>query len=366
MVIIYAIPFNNNAVLITDNSEYGDIEVNEVNEGMILYTNIFKCVVESINTRDSSIKIKNVTSYNFYYGKSGTLKNNDIPGATLTGSESKILYISDDNSLYPITFVSRFPFDHNFPLTFTSPKWHRDDDYKNCEICKKEFGMFTRKHHCRNCGKVVCKDCSPNKYKTERVCNTCFDILRTFKQEKQFISDDFVISDRQIKVGDILTIRNFGRPDIVTYKARVESLEHSQNPPTSYSPEKTDGGIKLTLTEINGDDNVFKVDQNVYLVNLDENDPKLDDSVPSRILIKFTTGDGSDNGVVSTPSGLVVVTSVVTPPAQDGGYKHRKNKSKRKNKRSLRRRRTSKRSNMRRKNKKNTKRLRKSRRRARR
>ncbi len=51
--------------------------------------------------------------------------------------------------------------------------------------------------------------------------------------------------------------------------------------------------------------------------------------------------------------------------AQGGGYKHRKNKSKRKNKRSVRRR-MSKRSNMRRKNKKNTKRLRKSRRRARR
>jgi hypothetical protein len=52
---------------------------------------------------------------------------------------------------------------------------------------------------------------------------------------------------------------------------------------------------------------------------------------------------------------------------QSAGYKHRKNKSKRKNKRSLRRRRTSKRSNIHRKNKKVTKRLRKShRRRARR
>ena len=241
MVIIHAIPYNSNAVLITDNSEYGDIEVKE---GMFLYTNIFKCVVESINTSDSSIKIKIVTSYNSYSGKSGILKNNDIPDATL--SESNILYIctdSDNNMLYPITFVSRFPFDHNFPLTSTSPKWHRDALHDDCEICKTKFSLVTRKHHCRNCGKVVCDKCSPNKYKTERVCNTCFDILRTFKQEKQFISDDFVIGGRQIKVGDILTIINFGRPSVVTYKARVESLEHSQNPPTSDSPEKRMVGL---------------------------------------------------------------------------------------------------------------------------
>jgi hypothetical protein len=118
-----------------------------------------------------------------------------------------------------------------FPLDSTSDKWHRDDDYKNCEICKKDFGMFTRrKHHCRSCGRVVCNDCSSYKKDGHRVCNEC-----------------------------------------------------------------------------------------------------------------------------SSP--------FATATSKSGGYKHRKNKSKRKNKRSLRRRRTSKRSNIRRKNKKVTKRLRKSRRR---
>jgi hypothetical protein len=60
-----------------------------------------------------------------------------------------------------------------FPLDSTSDKWHRDDDYKNCEICKKEFGMFTRKHHCRRCGRVVCNDCSPYNKDGHKVCNEC-------------------------------------------------------------------------------------------------------------------------------------------------------------------------------------------------
>jgi hypothetical protein len=66
-----------------------------------------------------------------------------------------------------------------FPLDFRSDKWHKDDEYKNCEICGKEFDMFFRKHHCRNCGKVVCNNCSLNKKDGHRVCNQCFSPFAT-------------------------------------------------------------------------------------------------------------------------------------------------------------------------------------------
>jgi len=32
---------------------------------------------------------------------------------------------------------------------------------KLCEICTAGFGIFTRRHHCRNCGRNVCNGCSP-------------------------------------------------------------------------------------------------------------------------------------------------------------------------------------------------------------
>ena len=60
-----------------------------------------------------------------------------------------------------------------------------------CHVCKKEFGLLNRKHHCRACGEVVCGNCSLNKKvvkvslwgnemgkvdpkKKKRVCDLCF------------------------------------------------------------------------------------------------------------------------------------------------------------------------------------------------
>lgn len=46
--------------------------------------------------------------------------------------------------------------------------------------------MINRRHHCRNCGNVICGNCSKNKFlipsqsKTPvRVCDTCFEDLGT-------------------------------------------------------------------------------------------------------------------------------------------------------------------------------------------
>ena len=31
--------------------------------------------------------------------------------------------------------------------------------FENCMSCDKTFGFLTRKHHCRHCGRLVCKQC---------------------------------------------------------------------------------------------------------------------------------------------------------------------------------------------------------------
>lgn len=54
-----------------------------------------------------------------------------------------------------------------------------------CLQCGTKFGIKTRKHHCRHCGRILCAKCSDKdipivKYnisKPVRVCEICFDVL---------------------------------------------------------------------------------------------------------------------------------------------------------------------------------------------
>jgi len=46
-----------------------------------------------------------------------------------------------------------------------APKWIPDKDADTCMSCKtSKFTVVNRRHHCRNCGHVICGDCSKNKF----------------------------------------------------------------------------------------------------------------------------------------------------------------------------------------------------------
>lgn len=64
--------------------------------------------------------------------------------------------------------------------------WVVDADLDICMLCSKEFGLFKArlKHHCRTCGALVCRECSPyfvdlftliNEHEA-RTCRNCFGI----------------------------------------------------------------------------------------------------------------------------------------------------------------------------------------------
>uniref|UniRef100_A0A3Q3Q182 Ankyrin repeat and FYVE domain containing 1 n=1 Tax=Monopterus albus TaxID=43700 RepID=A0A3Q3Q182_MONAL len=58
-------------------------------------------------------------------------------------------------------------------------------DGSNCYECAAKFGVTTRKHHCRHCGRLLCHKCSIKEIpiikfdlnKPVRVCDICFDVL---------------------------------------------------------------------------------------------------------------------------------------------------------------------------------------------
>ncbi|KAG3198277.1 hypothetical protein PC128_g6150 [Phytophthora cactorum] len=57
-------------------------------------------------------------------------------------------------------------------------QWESDVHVAKCGLCRADFSLVRRKHHCRHCGRVMCSDCSSFLYfelshRKHRVCATC-------------------------------------------------------------------------------------------------------------------------------------------------------------------------------------------------
>ncbi|ESO98622.1 hypothetical protein LOTGIDRAFT_90048, partial [Lottia gigantea] len=59
--------------------------------------------------------------------------------------------------------------------------WISDDEVSVCILCNDKFNQLRRKHHCRQCGRVLCNKCCKEKLPLphlgiddpERVCDWC-------------------------------------------------------------------------------------------------------------------------------------------------------------------------------------------------
>ncbi|XP_042893232.1 lateral signaling target protein 2 homolog isoform X2 [Penaeus japonicus] len=77
------------------------------------------------------------------------------------------------------------------PRVQEPPAWVPDQQAPRCMACGAAFTMVRRRHHCRNCGKVFCAQCSQHAvplphygiWKAVRVCNVCFLYYVTFSTE---------------------------------------------------------------------------------------------------------------------------------------------------------------------------------------
>jgi len=61
-----------------------------------------------------------------------------------------------------------------------APVWTPDENVEACTICRARWSLINRRHHCRNCGSIICGDCSRRlmvvlavSKKPVRVCDNC-------------------------------------------------------------------------------------------------------------------------------------------------------------------------------------------------
>lgn len=61
--------------------------------------------------------------------------------------------------------------------------WKSDGGIVNCVGCSRTFTWLLRRHHCRLCGDVFCRNCTTNRLQTTasrhpaRVCDVCYDAV---------------------------------------------------------------------------------------------------------------------------------------------------------------------------------------------
>ena len=74
--------------------------------------------------------------------------------------------------------------------------WIADRDASACAACGDRFSIATRRHHCRNCGRVLCSKCLKFEhaipdigfFNPVKVCANCFELLSSSNFQQQIAS----------------------------------------------------------------------------------------------------------------------------------------------------------------------------------
>lgn len=101
--------------------------------------------------------------------------------------------------------------------------WIEDGLSFECFECAVKFTVVLRKHHCRICGRVFCKECckvrnvdfSEREIKTLKICSYCFTIIS--KTNEEALSFDPKNNEKSQALTDVITkdmnsSRNFPLP----------------------------------------------------------------------------------------------------------------------------------------------------------
>ncbi|TMW56372.1 hypothetical protein Poli38472_006382 [Pythium oligandrum] len=114
--------------------------------------------------------------------------------------------------------------------------WAEDHESFECNICEIPFTFYRRRHHCRECGVIICSDCSKSRAVVEgtdgkvRLCDRC--VKSSVPGLLEMLSEQNEVSQRKAVVAIEALMDNEDNHDYVTrYEgvARLMKALHSSN-----------------------------------------------------------------------------------------------------------------------------------------
>jgi phospholipase/lecithinase/hemolysin len=81
------------------------------------------------------------------------------------------------------------------PVVIRNAYWQKDSEVHTCQKCRTKFGVFTRRHHCRECGGIFCDDCTKHRVTLDN------PLTETGRSPKEGVKDCRICDDCYRRLG---------------------------------------------------------------------------------------------------------------------------------------------------------------------
>nr|CCA18242.1 predicted protein putative [Albugo laibachii Nc14] len=136
----------------------------------------------------------------------------------------------------PLNIAAKDPLKSSWRTHMKDGQWVPDISVQQCMICRFDFSLWNRKHHCRRCGAVVCGSCSNNFTKfiykeispkhiakeEARACDYCIKYIdeklavslhRRYGKSKEVMSYDESLADLKMDTKEEQKEKQVSRPE---------------------------------------------------------------------------------------------------------------------------------------------------------
>lgn len=148
-----------------------------------------------------AIPIRNHSSHSMARGFNSYYDNDDVSSLK---SRSSSMAASFSKGFLLGFYNNRNKHANNQKVVLSKEYWMKDESARECFTCGKRFNTFRRKHHCRICGQIFCKNCtliiSGERFgydRSLRVCQNCYkhaDNYQDSSDEEYYEEENSVIT----------------------------------------------------------------------------------------------------------------------------------------------------------------------------